>query len=84
MSTINSVIAFIHPATQLPFYIYGNDIIPTIDELHQIAKIEVPEGTHYEIIDINDVPHEAVPGLTDTPLTEQDIKSYFYQYLQAL
>jgi hypothetical protein len=84
MSTAHLAIAFIHPHTKLPFYIFGNDNIKTIERLHKVAQHHVPKDVHYEIIPVTDAPQEAVPVLTDTPASESDLSMYFKHYLSSL
>ena len=81
MNNENKIIVYINPHSDLPIWIYGDKHITDMDML---AKLYVPEGVTYNIIDKEDMHQPAGPHIIEEPIEEKDLTSLFYTYLDAL
>ncbi|MEN6293939.1 MAG: hypothetical protein ABFD07_18220 [Methanobacterium sp.] len=73
-------IVYINPHSGLPVWINGQE---NIDDINILAKLYVPEGVIYNIINKSDMYNQPLPAPA-IEVEEEDLSNIFYTYLNAL
>lgn len=81
MKCENKIIVYVNPHSNTPIYHHANK---NINDMLEFARIVVPEGVHYNIINSDEMANETLPALTNYNCeNDESFKSYF-EYLAAL
>lgn len=76
----DKVLVYFDPLLDARVEILGTNSM--VMSMEDYAKARVPHGLNYSIVDVRDMPHPAVPGITD--LNSTDPLNMFYKYLNAI
>lgn len=83
MNCENLVVVYWNNEIEGPVSFHGTS---EIIDIHAFAKTVVPNGTHYNIVNKQDLSNSAIPRITNDPLVleSKNIVNLFYEYFGAL
>jgi hypothetical protein len=81
IENVKYAVAYYDPLSLREVLLYGSPMMKI--SMEDYAKLRVPEGIPYKVIELNTSPNETLPDLNFTTYSNDSL-NMFYKYLNAL